>query len=244
MDTASSNLISNRGRTPNFCIKYSKLSLGSVFVNISIAFSLVGIHSSLTSISCTFSLRKMIYFFECITRFLDILITLVLSQFITTSSSIVSYIPSSICFIHANWWKLIVVATRVHFSGKFCALTYVNLEKNIHICGRVYCPNFTKNGLHPEPIATKFMPSSLHFTWYSQSEIFFAHNKLNIFTYDFWRELLGQPEFSHGFKKFFLGEGKHLPYKYADTCPTLMQFWQLYYAWSYIGQNIIALEIT
>ena len=75
--------------TPSFCLRYSKVSLGSGFVRISAACSLEGTYSNLTFFSSTCSRRKwyligMCLVFECMTGFFEMLIALVLSHKIET----------------------------------------------------------------------------------------------------------------------------------------------------------------
>ena len=75
--------------TPSFCLRYSKVSLGSGFVRISATCSLEGTYSNLTFCSSTCSRRKwyligMCLVFECMTGFFEMLIALVLSHKIET----------------------------------------------------------------------------------------------------------------------------------------------------------------
>ena len=71
--------------TPNFYLRYSKASLGRGLVKMYAIYSFVSTYSNMIFFSVTCSLRKwnlmgMCLVLECITRFLDMFITLVLSQ--------------------------------------------------------------------------------------------------------------------------------------------------------------------
>ena len=70
--------------TPNFCLRYSKVSHGRGLVNMSAIYSFVSTYSNLIFFYVTCSLWKwnltgMCFVLECITRFLDMFIALVLS---------------------------------------------------------------------------------------------------------------------------------------------------------------------
>lgn len=70
--------------TPNLCLIYSKVSLGRGLVKISSTCSFVPMYSSMMFFFFTYSLRKwnlivICFVLECITRFLEMFIALVLS---------------------------------------------------------------------------------------------------------------------------------------------------------------------
>jgi hypothetical protein len=72
--------------TPNFCRRYSKVSLGRGFVNMSTICSSVPMYTNLILFSMTYSHRKWnligkCLVLECITGFLEIFIALVLSKY-------------------------------------------------------------------------------------------------------------------------------------------------------------------
>ena len=92
------------GITPNFCLRYSNVSLGRGLVKMSTICSFVSTYSSLMFFSVTYSLRKwnlmgMCFVLECITRFLDMFITLVLSHNIGIGSSYFTCVSSNVCLI-------------------------------------------------------------------------------------------------------------------------------------------------
>ena len=92
------------GITPNFCLRYSNVSLGRGLVKMSTICSFVSTYSSLMCFFVTCSLRKwklmgMCFVLKCITGFLDIFIELVLSQNIGMGSSYFTWMSSDVCFI-------------------------------------------------------------------------------------------------------------------------------------------------
>jgi hypothetical protein len=79
--------ISIAGTMPNFCMIYSNVSLGRVFVKISTICLCVPIYSSLTFCYVACSLKKwyligMCFVFECISRFFEMFIEMVSSHII------------------------------------------------------------------------------------------------------------------------------------------------------------------
>ena len=92
------------GITPNFCLRYSKVSLGRGLVKMSTICSFVSTYSSLMFFSLTCSLRKwnlmgMCFVLQCITGFLDMFIALVLSQSIGVGSSYFTCMSSNVFLI-------------------------------------------------------------------------------------------------------------------------------------------------
>ena len=102
--------------TPSLPLRYKNASLGNSFVNLSAICSFVFTYSNLTSLSCTNSLKKcyfitMCFVLECITGFFDMLIVLVLSQYMTTGSLISTFIPSNNCLNQTMLEQLTIAAT-------------------------------------------------------------------------------------------------------------------------------------
>ena len=102
--------------TPSLCLRYSKVSLGRGLVKISPIYSFVPIYSNVMLFFVTCSLRKwnligICFVLECITRFLEMFITLMLSQSIGMGSSHFTYMSCNVCFIQRNWVKHVVATT-------------------------------------------------------------------------------------------------------------------------------------
>ena len=96
------------GITPILFLICSKDSLGSFLVKMSATSYFVSTYSSLTTFWDTCSLRKwcfigMCFVLECMTWFLDILMALVLSQFIIIGFSYFTSKSFSFCFIQMTW---------------------------------------------------------------------------------------------------------------------------------------------
>ena len=92
------------GITPNSCRRYSNVSLGRGFVNLSAICSCVPIYSILMLFSATCSHRKwyltwMCFLLQCITGFFEILIARLLSHKIRIRSSYVTWMSAIVCFI-------------------------------------------------------------------------------------------------------------------------------------------------
>jgi hypothetical protein len=84
--------------------RYSKDSRGSGFVKMSTTCSFVPTYSTLMFFSITYSYRKryligMCFVLECITGFFEILMALILSQYIGMGSSYSTCIFVKVCFI-------------------------------------------------------------------------------------------------------------------------------------------------
>ena len=100
-----------KGITPIFCLRWSKDSLGSRLVKMLATYSFVSTYSSLTTFRDTCSLRKLYFIgtcfvLECMIGFLDILMALVISQFIIIGCSYFTSNSSSVCFIHMTWCNM------------------------------------------------------------------------------------------------------------------------------------------
>ena len=94
--------------TPSFCLRYSNASLGRGLVNISATCSLEGTYSNLTFCSSTYSCRKwyligMCLVLECITRFFEILVALVLSHRMEMGGEHLIWISCNGCIIQRSW---------------------------------------------------------------------------------------------------------------------------------------------
>ena len=117
--------------TPNFPLRYKNASLGNGLVNMSAIYSFVWTYSNLISLSCTSSLEKWYFIaiclvLECITGFFDMLIALVLSQNMTTSSLISTFIPCN-NFLNQTMLEQFTTATTysasvVDLDVQFCFL--------------------------------------------------------------------------------------------------------------------------
>jgi hypothetical protein len=100
---------------PSFWRRYSKASLGNNFLNMFAIRSLVLTYSTRMFFYTTCSHRKlyfigMCFFLECTTRFFEILMVLVLSQYIKIGSSYSTCILVKVCFIHITCVQHVVVA--------------------------------------------------------------------------------------------------------------------------------------
>ena len=101
--------------TPSLWRRYSKASSGIGFVKMSSTCSFVPTYSTLMFFSPTYSRRKwyligMCLVLECITRFFNILMALVLSQYIGMGSSYSTYISVKVCFIQRTCVQHVVSA--------------------------------------------------------------------------------------------------------------------------------------
>ena len=90
---------------PSLCMRYSKESHGSGFVNISATFSFEGTYSSLNFCLSICSIRKwyligICLVFECMTRFLEIIMAILLSQIISKVWGQVIWMYYNVCIIH------------------------------------------------------------------------------------------------------------------------------------------------
>ena len=102
--------------TPSLCLRYSKASLGNGLVRISATCSLEGTYSNLTFCSSTCSRRKwyligMCLVFECMTRFFEMLIALVLSHKIEIGGVQVIWKSCKVCIIQRSWVQQDATAT-------------------------------------------------------------------------------------------------------------------------------------
>ena len=101
--------------TPSLWRICSKASCGSGFVKMSTTFSFVPTYSTLMLFSATYSHTKwyligMCLVVECITGFFEILMALVLSQYIGMGSSYSTCISIKVCFIHRTCVQHVFVA--------------------------------------------------------------------------------------------------------------------------------------
>ena len=102
--------------TPSFCLRYSKVSLGKGLVSISATCSLEGTYSNLTFCSSTCSLIKWYLIgiclaFECMTRFFEMLIALVLSHKMEIDGVQVIWKSYNVCIIQRSWVQQDAAAT-------------------------------------------------------------------------------------------------------------------------------------
>ena len=101
--------------TPSLWRRYSKASRGSGFVKMSATCSFVPTYSTMMFFYATYSRRKwyligMWLVLECITRFFEILMALVLSQYIGMGSWYSTCISIKVCFIQITCVQHAVVA--------------------------------------------------------------------------------------------------------------------------------------
>ena len=93
--------------TPNPCLRYSNVSLGRGFVNISAICSFVAMYSILAFFSTTYSLRKryfirICFVFEFITGFFEIFMASLLSRNTKIGSLYSTLISCNVCFIQKS----------------------------------------------------------------------------------------------------------------------------------------------
>ena len=131
--------------TLNLPLRYKNASLGSDLVNMSAIFSFEWTYSNLISLSCTNSLTKwyfmeMCFVLECITRFFEILIALVLSQNMTIGSLISTFMPSSNCLNQTIFEQFTTTATysasAIDWDVQFCfywSMTLVFCQERMHL---------------------------------------------------------------------------------------------------------------
>lgn len=113
-------IIVGRKLLQDFVADIQKVSLASGLVKISAIYTFVPTYSSFLFFSVACSHRKwylirMCFILECITRFLDILMALVLSQSIETISSHFNCISCKVFFIQRTRVQQVVVA--IYFSS-------------------------------------------------------------------------------------------------------------------------------
>ena len=101
--------------TPNFSLRYSKVSLGRGLVKMYATCSFVPIYSNLILFYVTCSRRKwnligMCLVLECITGILEILMALILSHRIGIGSLHVMCMSCRVCFTQRIWVQQVVAA--------------------------------------------------------------------------------------------------------------------------------------
>ena len=106
--------------TPNFSLRYSKVSLGRGSIKMFATYSFVPVYSNLIFFSMTYSQRKwnligMCLVLECILGFLEILMALILSHRVGIGSSHVTCMSCRFCFIQRIWVQQ--VATTIYSAS-------------------------------------------------------------------------------------------------------------------------------